>query len=252
MYSSFSINAISLIITVVLFSVFNFTYENINLKGTRPQNMPRLSKRRGKNNSHNGSRGINDHDVCILAAIDENDNMLLKISGLGHENFDKLNRFASYFEKKSSITSDSKPSITNFALANGMNSDVIPVIACKKRYKTDKGNSLSSVNQLHQEVEILKYRKRGVSTRHLPGYLNWIIFQKNIRYHYEARNRKAEAYMKMIGRSKSLINPDICKIIMPVDLYKAYGEYRYGIFTNGNPYPEGLYEETGLISKNYA
>ena len=50
----------------------------------------------------------------------------------------------------------------------------------------------------------------------------------------------------------NLINPDICKINMPVDLYKAYGEYRYGIFTNGNPYPEGLYDETGLISKDYA
>ncbi len=54
--------------------------------------------------------------------------------------------------------------------------------------------------------------------------------------------------MKMMGRSKSLINPDICRIDMPIDLYKAYGSYRYGIFKNGNPYPERMYDETGLLA----
>ena len=229
----------------------DLTYENINLKGTKPNNMPRFSKKRGKNNSRRSQRGISNHDVCILAAIDENDNMLLQVAGLGIESLDKLNRFSSYFKAGSMIICDSKASCRNFALTNNMMADCIPVIGGKKRYKTDKENSLSSVNQLHQEIAMLRYSKRGVSTRHLPGYLNWIIFQKKIRYHYEARNRKAEAYMKMIDRNKSLINPEVCKITMPIDLYKAYGEYHYGIFANGNPYPKGLYEETGLISQNY-
>ena len=38
---------------------------------------------------------------------------------------------------------------------------------------------------------------------------------------------------------------------MPVDLYKAYGQYHYGIFSNGNPYSEGMYDNNGLLNKNY-
>jgi len=199
------------------------TYEPINLKGTKPEDMPRYSKKRGKNNSHKGKQGFNEHHICILGAIDEDDHMMLQITGLGMESEGKLNKFSSFFKKGSTIISDGKKCILNFTKDHHMNADTIPVIGGKKRYKTDKDNSLSSINQLHQEIEILKYRKRGVSTRHLQGYLDWIIFTKKIRYHYEARNRKSEAYMKMIGLEKAIISPDICKVPMPIDLYKAYG-----------------------------
>ena len=184
----------------------------------------------------------------IIAAVDENDHMFMRIAGTGMESQDKLSQFSSFFAENSKIISDDRSSIINFAKDSHMKSDVIPSLGAKKRYKTDKGNSLSSVNQLHQEIEILKYRKRGVSTRHLQGYLNWIIFRKKIRYHFEARNRKPEAYMKMMGLEKTLISTDICKIDMPIDLYRVYGEYHYGIFSNRNPYPEGVYNENGLLS----
>lgn len=227
------------------------TYESINLKGTKPHNMPRYSKKRGKNNSHNSLRGISHHDICIIAAVDEYDHILLKIAGLGIENKDKLEQFSSYFDNGSTIISDNKPCIINFAKGNYLKSDYIPTLGGKKRYRTDKGNSLSSVNQLHQEIQILKYSKRGVSTRHLPGYLNWIIFKKKIRYQYESRNRKPEAYMKIMGLSKPFINEEISLISQPIDLYKAYGEYRYGIFSEGNPYPADMYDETGLLNPEY-
>ena len=227
------------------------TYEPINLKGTKPQDMPRLSKKRGKGNSHKGKQGFNEHHICILGAIDDNDHMMLQIMGLGMESQDKLDNFASFFVKGSTIVSDGKKCILNFTKDHHMNSDVIPVIGGKKRYKTDKDNSLASVNQLHQEIELLKYKKHGVSTRHLQGYLNWILFKKKIRYHYEARSRKSEAYMKTVFLHKPFDNYDICKLDMPVDLYKAYGQYHYGIFSNGNPYPQGMYDNNGLLNKNY-
>ena len=174
--------------------------------------------------------------------------MLLRIAGLGPESMDKLESFSFCFAKGSTIISDDESAIRGFALNTHLKSEVIPSIAARKRYLTDKGNSLSSVNQLHQEIQILKYEKRGVSTRHLQGYLNWIIFTKKIRYRYEARNRKPEAYMKMIGLEKTIISLDICKITMPIDLYKAYGEYHYGILKSGNLYPEGMYSATGLLA----
>lgn len=213
----------------------DLTYESINLKGRKPADMPRFSKKRGKNNSRKGKRGVSHHDICILAAVDEHDRMILKIAGLGGESEEKLKAFASCFRKGSLIVSDSKPCILNFAGHNGLMSDAVPSLGGKKRYRSLRGNSLSSVNQLHQEIKILKRRKRGVSTRHLPDYLGWIVFTKMIRYRYEARNRKPEAYIKLTGAEKSLRNPDICRIPMPIDLYKAYGEYHYGIFSDYQP-----------------
>ena len=54
------------------------TYESINLKGTKPKNMPRASKPRS---SKDGSkRGISNHQVYI---IDEYDNCFLEIVGTG-------------------------------------------------------------------------------------------------------------------------------------------------------------------------
>ena len=61
-------------------------YKSINLKGTRPQNMPRYSKKRGKQSAH---RGISHHKVAIICATDENDHMMMQVSGLGSESFDK-------------------------------------------------------------------------------------------------------------------------------------------------------------------
>ena len=167
------------------------------------------------------------------------------------ESEEKLNKFSSFFKKGSAIVSDGKRCILNFTRDHHMNNDTIPVYGGKKRYKTDSGNSLSSINQLHQEIELLKHKRHGVSTRHLQGYLDWILFKKKIRYHYEARNRKPEAYMKTIDLHKPFDNRDICKLEMPIDLYKAYGQYRYGIFAHVNPYPEGMYDDNGLLNGNY-
>ena len=49
-------------------------YKSINLKGTRPQNMPKYSKKRGKQDAY---RGISHHKVAIVCATDENDHMMM-------------------------------------------------------------------------------------------------------------------------------------------------------------------------------
>lgn len=58
---------------------------------------PTYSKHRGKGryrkqaSSGNTLLGLNHHKVCIVAAIDEHDNMFFKVGGLGRETFDILN-----------------------------------------------------------------------------------------------------------------------------------------------------------------
>lgn len=56
-------------------------YFSINLKGTNPNNMPRFSKKRTSTSSP--YRGISHHKICVVSSIDENDNLLLQITGPG-------------------------------------------------------------------------------------------------------------------------------------------------------------------------
>ena len=211
------------------------TYVKINLKGTKPQNMPRISKKRGK---HKGSTigknlsGISHHKVCIMSAIDDNDNMLFKIAGLGPEDKDNLSEFKGYFAKGSTLITDGKQALINFARDNMMVSDSIPVVANKQIYKTPKGNTLADVNQLHQELATLIYKKHGVSIRHLPDYLNWLVFAKKLRYTVDGIRRRSDTYITVMKKVITLLTRTICKIDMPINLYEAYHEYHYGIFSH--------------------
>ena len=47
--------------------------------------MPRYSKKKGKQAAY---RGISHHKVAIVCAADENDHMMMQVSGLGSESFD--------------------------------------------------------------------------------------------------------------------------------------------------------------------
>ena len=136
-------------------------YTKINLKGTKPENMPRLSKHRGKHKSFFSKdiRGISGHKICVVTAIDENDNMLFKICGLGGESQEILEQFTDHFQKDSLIISDSKQAIINFALNNGMRSDSIPTSPTKTHFTTPLGNNLGSVNELHTEAKNMIHTK---------------------------------------------------------------------------------------------
>lgn len=76
------------------------SYTSINLKGTEPANMPRMSKHRGKHKAtpyFHHIPGTSHHKICIVAAIDEHDQMLFKIGGLGRESFKILNQYRKHF-----------------------------------------------------------------------------------------------------------------------------------------------------------
>ena len=77
------------------------TYTKINLSGTRPENMPRLSKKRGKKSPVVGEfkslRGLSHHKICIVTAIDEHDNILYRVSGLGQETTAKYEQYSDHF-----------------------------------------------------------------------------------------------------------------------------------------------------------
>lgn len=211
-------------------------YVKINLKGTKPNKMPRMSKKRGTKPSYpTGSeklRGLSHHKICIVTSVDESDNMLFKIAGLGAESKEYYNKFKTQYQKGSTIISDSKTSILNFAKENEMHLDPIPVITVGKRYTTNKGNSLGSLCQLQGEFKGILSKKHGVSTRHLQSYLNWFIFCKQLKYKVKDTARSTNSYLKAMKGIITFTNKNISSFEMPISLFQAYGEFQYGIFSN--------------------
>ena len=209
------------------------TYTSINLKGTKPVKMPRYSKHRGKGryrkqaSSGNTLLGLNHHKVCIVAAIDEHDNMLFKVGGLGRESFDILNQFRDHYSSNSMIISDDSHSIQTFVSKNRFRSDIIPSNALT----SPSGRSVASVNEMHTELKNLIRRKHGISTRHLQGYLDWLVFLKCLRYTLDMRKWRPEAYMMTMKEIIPFRCCDIPKKPMPISLYAAYSEYHYGIYS---------------------
>ena len=175
-------------------------------------------------------KGTSHHKICIVAAIDEHDRMLFKIGGLGRESFKILNQYKKHFSKHTKIISDDSHSIQTFVSENGFKSDVIPSGA----YVSPNGNTVSSVNELHAEAKNMIRQKHGVSTRHLQGYLDWIVFKKKLKYTLDMRKWKPEAYMESMMEQIPFICRDIVKFPLSIDLYSAYGEDHYGIFANIN------------------
>lgn len=206
------------------------TYTSINLKGTKPKNMPRFSKHRGKSRktrSSNKLSGINHHKVCIVTAIDEHDNILYKVGGLGRESADILNRFRHHFSSDSMIISDDCHSIQTFVSDNELKSEIIP----SNGTTTPTGKTVSSTDELHTELKSLIRWKRGISTRHLQGYLDWLVLRKRLKYTLDMRKWKSEAYMTTMLEQIPFKCSDITKIPLPINLYTAYGEYHYGVFS---------------------
>lgn len=207
------------------------SYTKVNLKGTKPKNMPRISKRRGKHQSSVYSTslaGISHHKVCLVAAIDENDHILFKVGGLGRESEAMLSQFKDHFYPGSTIISDDSHSIQTFVNINNFKSDIIPSNA----HLTPTGNSNASVNELHAEAKELIRHKHGISTRHLQGYLDWLVFKKHLKYTLDMRKWKSETYMEVMLEQIPFLCNEITKLPMPISLWVAYGAYRYGIYAN--------------------
>ena len=169
------------------------SYTKINLKGTKKEKMPRFSKKRGNKSAY---RGISHHKICLISAVDEYDNIIYRISGLGSESKDKYSRFKDCFSSNCTLVSDSKPCIKNFAKDNQLSIEQIPVKPINKRYTTNSGKTISTINQIHSELSILITKKHGISTRHLQDYLNWLVFCKYLKYKVKPESRFSDTYIK--------------------------------------------------------
>ena len=201
-------------------------YYKINLKGTKPENMPRKSKERGSRSDY---RGISHHKICVITAIDENDHIIMNIAGLGPESSDKYSLVSSKFDDVDLIISDSKTSIRQFSNRLEIENDIIRVKPAMKNYKTADDNTLADVNELISDYRISSKVYRGVATRYLQDYLNFFTYRKQLLYRFK-RNEIADYVFEQIKGIVCPTQDELQATIMPVSLAEAYYEYRYGIF----------------------
>lgn len=192
-------------------------YVRLSFKGTRKDKMPRESRRNG---FEGRTSGISMDQVCILMAIDEKDNIFVKIVGLGPLSTDDLKEnFSDYIKEKSILVTDSKSSYIKFAEDKNLVLKQIP----DGKYKTKDGYHLGELNSLMSELDVLLLKTRGLSTRHLQEYLDLFRFRKILRYTIEYLKQNKEMYQYVLIQTSNLKNNDICKRAMPVDVSENDG-----------------------------
>ena len=141
---------------------------------------------------------------------------------------DKLAKFDHYFSCGSKIILDSKPGFKKHLEGKGCVCDTVP----SGKHVSRKGNHINDLSQLHSELKEMNHHYRGISTRHLQDYLNFHCFLKKLCYSIEPRRRKIQAYLDVLESKIILKRDDICRLHMPIDLYEAYDDYHYGIYTD--------------------
>ena len=117
-------------------------YFSINLKGTKPQNMPRYSKKRTSTKSP--YRGISHHKICVVSSIDENDNLLLEIVGLGRCTTDMLGL---KINNAKSINADSASAYQEFCSEYKLTLNAIP-----SGFHNDGIFNISEINGIHSQL----------------------------------------------------------------------------------------------------
>lgn len=194
-------------------------YFSINLKGTKKANMPRYSKKRTSTSS--SYRGISHHKVCVVSGIDENDNLLLKIVGLGRCTIDMLkNSLGQKLGNAKSVNADSASAYQDFCKEYDLILNAIP-----SGFHSDGIFNISEINGIHSQLETWLSKFKGVSTRHLQEYLDWFVYIFTMKKRFMLSKIKTESYSNLLIDDNYINVKDISHVEMPINLNIAYAEY---------------------------
>ena len=194
-------------------------YFPINLKGTKTQNMPRYSKKRTSTTSP--YRGISHHKVCTVSSINEEDNLILKIVGLGRCTTEMLeSALGNKVDNVNDFNTDSATAYRKFCKNHKIKLNTVP------SGKHSNGNiNISKINGIHSQLETWLSKFKGVSIRHLQEYLDWLVFIYTMKKKFNLNKIKTEFYNTVVLDNNYVKANDIVKLQVPIDLNIAYAEY---------------------------
>lgn len=194
-------------------------YFSINLKGTKTNNMPRISKKRTSTSSP--YRGISHHKICVVSSIDENDNLLLKIVGLGRCTTQMLeNSLGRIMQDVTSITADSASAYQELCTNHNVKLNTVP-----SGFHSNGSINIAEINGVHSHLETWLSKFRGVSIRHLQDYLNWFTYIFIMKKRFCLSKLKTESYSKIIINDNYINANKLFSLDIPIDLEVAYSEY---------------------------
>lgn len=167
-----------------------------------------------------GKRGISRLKVCIVTAVDDYDNIIMKVAGVGRETIEDYNIIKPQIKKPELIITDQAWGFTSFAKECGCQLDQIPFGA----YVIDRGNNINTLNGLHKEFNEFIDKKHGVNIKHLQCYLNMFIFKKTMKYKYENNEIVYESYLNsLVTKIKQTIT-DIKNRVIPIDMNYVFSD----------------------------
>ena len=198
-------------------------YRSINLKGTKPDKMPRISKPRTSNNG-TSTRGVSSHKVCIASAVDENDNMFMEIAGTGPITSNMVEKILTpKLTQIKKLITDSKSSYEKEAKSNNWN-----LVQVKSNcYIDDAGNNLANINALHSGLTTFLSTFRGVSTKHLQGYLDWYIYDKYLNYKVATNLQNETILTRIMTSSTKIITSNMYDNTSGINFEEVYADYGY-------------------------
>lgn len=197
-------------------------YKSINLKGTKPDKMPRFSKHRTSKGT--SIRGINSHKICIESAIDENDNMFLEIVGTGPITSEMVkNSLGVKLAEVKKLITDCKSSYESLAKENHLNLKQVKS-GC---YTDDEGNNLANINSAHSGLTTFLSVFRGVSTKHLQGYLDWYSFEKYLNFSFSEEQQNNTLLNVAFTSSTKLNTTNMYDNNSGIDFNVVYADYNF-------------------------
>lgn len=146
---------------------FNISYKG-NHKFSKTFTMPRKAHKRGTTSK---KRGQSKEKVCVSCMVDNHNGYQANIAGLGRiatRQLEALNKV----EEGSMLVTDKAKAYVRYANAHSL--DLIQLKAGKE-YKRGI-YSLAHINAFHASIKRFILTFNGVSTKHLPNYLNWRIW----------------------------------------------------------------------------
>ena len=195
-------------------------YKSINLKGTKTENMPRASKPRQSKGTT--IQGINNHKICILSALDENDHMFLEIVGNGVVTSNMVkNSLTPKMKKVTKLITDCKNSYKCEAKANKWNLKQVK----SNGHVDDEGNNLANINSVHSGLTTFLSPFRGVSTKHLQGYLDWYIFYKYLQYSFDDNKQEQIILNKLIIEHTEITSNNMYDNQSGINFKEVYSDY---------------------------
>ena len=152
------------------------TYPTVSYKGNHSKNkeftMPREAHKRG---SQVSKRGLSNELLCIPCAVDENGNVIGRSIKCGAVSYAGLNALYSKdtITDNSTIVTDSCKAY--ILLASDCKSELIQIAAGEH---TNGDYNIQRVNSFHTSfMTLINYKHRGVSSKHINGYLAWCAFK---------------------------------------------------------------------------